>query len=177
MFDFLRTLITFFDKYNIPYMLSGSMAMSTYTGPRYTRDFDFVVHLKPSDAFLLSENFKDGYYCDEDTITEAIERESMFNIIDHKSNYKADFVILKSSFYRRTEFERRKTVDFLDMKIFLVSPEDLLISKLIWIQEIQSSVQIDDIKMLSVLEGLDWIYINYWIRELKLNTFGIVKND
>lgn len=47
MFEFLRVLVQFFDKYQIPYMLSGSMAMSIYTGPRYTRDFEFIVHLKP----------------------------------------------------------------------------------------------------------------------------------
>ncbi|GEM_PF-6031534 len=33
MFDFLRVLINFFDKNQIAYMLSGSMAMSAYTGP------------------------------------------------------------------------------------------------------------------------------------------------
>ena len=49
--------------------------------------------------------------------------------------------------------------DFLDMKIYLVSPEDLLISKLIWIQELQSSVQADDIKLLSTMNSLDWRYI------------------
>ncbi len=175
MFNFLRILIQFFEKYNIPYMLSGSMAMSTYTGPRYTRDFDFIVHLKPSDVKLLMEYFKEGYYCEEDAIREAIEKEGMFNIIDHQSNYKADFVILKNNPYRKKEFERRKQVEFLDMKIFLVSPEDLVISKLIWIQELQSSIQAEDIKMLSSLKDLDWSYIYEWISNLNLNTFGLIK--
>lgn len=134
MVEFLRIRIRFFDDNNIPYMLSGSMAMSTYTEPRFTRDFDFIVHLKPSDASVLANFFREGYYCDENSIIEAIGQEGMFNIIDHKSNYKADFVILKNNMYRKTEFNRRRSVDFLDMKIFLVSPEDLLISKLIWIQ-------------------------------------------
>lgn len=174
MFDFLRILIRFFDDNNIPYMLSGSMAMSTYTEPRFTRDFDFVVHLKPSDASLLAGFFKEGYYCDEDSIKEAIKMEGMFNIIDHKSNYKADFVILKNRPYRKIEFERRRAVDFLDMKIFLVSPEDLLISKLIWIQELQSAIQQEDIRILRGLDGLDWNYIHKWISDLKLNTFELL---
>lgn len=177
MFDFLKILVVFFDTHNIPYMLSGSMAMSTYTGPRYTRDFDFIVHLKPSDVSVLADYFKEGYYCDEDAIREAIAKEGMFNIIDHKSNYKADFVILKNNPYRKTEFQRRRSVDFLDMKIFIVSPEDLLISKLIWIQELQSAVQAEDIKLLSSYDGLDWHYIHNWIRNLELNTFDLIKND
>lgn len=175
MFDFLRILVRFFNDNNIPYMLSGSMAMSTYTGPRFTRDFDFIVHLKPSDAALMSGFFKDGYYCDEESIRDAIKQEGLFNIIDHKSNYKADFVILKKQPYRQTEFQRRQEVQFLDMKIFLVSAEDLLISKLIWIQDIQSPIQAEDIKLIAGLEGLDWNYIKEWAGRLKLNTFGIIK--
>jgi hypothetical protein len=174
MFDFLRILIDFFDKNHVPYMLSGSVAMSTYTIPRFTRDFDFIVHLKPEDALLLSNHFKDGYYCDEDSIREAIIYKGMFNIIDHKSNYKADFVILKDETYRKTEFERRRQIDFLDMKVFFVSVEDLLLSKLIWIQELQSSIQAEDIKLLSEIKELDWEYIKHWISNLKLNTFGLI---
>lgn len=174
MFDFLRILVGFFDKNHIPYMLSGSVAMSTYTVPRFTRDFDFIVHLKPEDALLLSDHFKEGYYCEEDSIRDAITHKGMFNIIDHKSNYKADFIILKDAPYRKAEFERRRQIDFLDMKIFFVSAEDLLLSKLIWIQELQSSIQAEDIRLLSELKELDWEYIKEWTGRLKLNTFDLI---
>ncbi|MES1219725.1 MAG: hypothetical protein ABUT20_29765 [Bacteroidota bacterium] len=155
-------------------MLSGSMALSTYTVPRFTRDLDFVVHLKPEYVPLFVSSFKDGYYCDEDSIRDAIRNKTMFNIIDHKSNYKADIVILKNEHYRQVEFERRKQVDFSGLKIYIVSPEDLLLSKLIWIQELQSSLQMDDIRQLKEINGLDLSYIHQWIDELKLNTFGVI---
>jgi hypothetical protein len=77
----------------------------------------------------------------------------MFNIID-ASGFKADFIILKDTKYRQTELKRRKTVDFSGLPIQIVSAEDLLLSKLIWIQEVQSSLQIEDIKNLSP-GGLD----------------------
>jgi len=176
MFDFLRTLIHFFDKNNIPYMLSGSVAISTYTVPRFTRDFDFIVHLKQKDVTILMEQFSVGYYCDESAVREAILSKGMFNIIDHKSSYKADFMILKDEPYRQTEFDRRNKIDFLDMSIYIVSQEDLLISKFIWIQQIQSGLQIEDIKALVELPGMDWVYIRQWINTLKLNTFNLL-ND
>jgi hypothetical protein len=175
MVEFLEILIHFFDQKNIPYMLSGSVAMSTYTLPRFTRDFDFIVYLKPGDALLLSANFKDGYYCDEEAIREAIQRKGMFNIIDHKSNYKADFIILKDEPFRQEEFSRRRLTDFLDLKIYFVSPEDLLLSKLIWIQQLQSSLQAEDIKQLAQIGELDWEYIRNWINRLKLNTFDLIE--
>ena len=177
MFDFLRILIEFFNKYQIPYMLSGSMAMSTYTGPRYTRDFDFIVHLKPSDTLLVRDFFKEGYYWDEDSIADAIKTEGMFNIIDHKSNYKADFIILRDNEFEQVKFNRRSEVDFLEFKIFVISAEDLLLSKLAWVQELQSGLQAEDILQLSKLEQLDWSYIRHWINRLKLNTFNLLRND
>jgi hypothetical protein len=174
MFDFLRKLVQVFDQYNIPYMLSGSVAMSTYTLPRFTRDFDFGVHLKPQDALLLANFFKEGYYCDEDSIKDAIKTKGLFNIIDHKSNYKADFVILKDEPFRQEEFSRKKQIDFLDMKVYFVSPEDLILAKLIWIQELQSPLQKEDIRLLSRLKGLDWSYIGNWIIKLNLRTFDLI---
>jgi hypothetical protein len=175
MFDFLRILIKFFDQNKIPYMLSGSVAMSTYTLPRFTRDFDFIVHLKPEHVSLMSAHFKEGYYCNDESVLEAIQNNGMFNIIDHKSNYKAGFVILKDEPYRQEEFARRKQIDFLDTKLYIVTREDLLLSKLIWIQQLQSSQQVDDIKLLAQINNLDWKYIQYWIDLLKLNTFDILK--
>lgn len=175
MIEFLKVLVNYFDQNQITYMLSGSVAMSLYTLPRFTRDFDFVVHLKPRDVTYLAEHFKDGYYCDEDAVRDAVLDKTMFNIIDHKSGYKADFIILKNEPYRITEFERRRLIDFLDMKIYVVSPEDLLLSKIIWAQESESSMQFDDIRLLSSLDTLDRQYIDRWIEMLNLNTFGFFK--
>ncbi len=155
-------------------MLSGSVALSVYTLPRATRDFDFIIHLQPKDADDFVANFKEGYYCNADAVTEAIKNSGMFNIIDHSSGYKADFVILKKTKYRQTEFNRRQQVDFYGLPIYIVSPEDLLISKIIWIQEIQSNLQMEDIKNLSTFEHLDWEYTHNWIKLLNLNTFNLI---
>lgn len=175
MIEFLKILVAYFEKEQIPYMLSGSVAMSIYSLPRFTRDFDFIVHLQTKDVKGLVEYFKAGYYCDEDSVKEAILNKGMFNIIDHQSSYKADFIILKDEPYRLAEFERKKIINFLDLRIYLVAPEDLIISKIIWIQQIQSSLQIDDIKALAKIKDLDWQYINKWVSSLKLNTFGTIK--
>lgn len=60
------------------------------------------------------------------------------------------------------------------MSIQIVSPEDLLISKIIWIQDIQSAVQAEDIKTIYALDGLDRAYMEDWISKLELNTFELL---
>lgn len=174
MLQFLQIIVKFFLDEQIPYMLSGSMAMSVYTLPRATRDFDFVVHLQQKDMDKLVKFFANGYYCDADAVKDAIKRSGMFNIIDYASGFKADFMVLKNQPFRQTEFKRKKLIDFFDIPIYIVSPEDLLLSKLIWIQQIQSNLQLEDIKNLSQIETLDWEYINSWIKELDLNTFNLL---
>lgn len=173
MLSFFKKIITVLNDNNIPYMLSGSVAMGLYVIPRATRDFDFIVNLKKESVKNFVEAFKDGFYCDEDSVNDAIKSKGLFNIIDFESGYKADFVILKSTPFRQTEFERRKKLFFEEMEVFVVSPEDLVISKLIWIQELQSAIQMKDIEELLTIENLDKVYLTNWVKELKLNTFGL----
>ncbi len=136
-----------------------------------------MVNLQLSNIEALLHTFKEGYYCEEDAVKEAIRYRGMFNIIDHASGFKADFIILKHEPFRKAEFERRREVDFFDTPVFVVSAEDLLLSKLIWIQQLQSVVQMDDIKNLALIKAMDWRYIHTWLSLLKLNTFDLIKHD
>ena len=174
MVAFFEKIIAVLNEQQIPYMLSGSVAMSLYVIPRATRDFDFIVHLRPPNIPSFVEQFEDGYYCDKESVEEAVKTRGMFNIIDHGSGFKADFVVLKENQFRQTEFNRRTQVNFYGQDIYVVSPEDLLISKLIWVQDLQSALQIEDIKNLKAVEMLDWAYITEWINKLKLNTFDLL---
>lgn len=174
MIAFFEKIIDVLNKQNIPYMLSGSVAMSLYVVPRATQDFDFIVHLKPQDVNEFVSNFLEGYYCDKEVVEEAVKTRGMFNIIDHASGFKADFMVLKNEEYRQMEFSRRTTMEFYGKTIYAVSPEDLLLSKLIWIQDFQWSQQREDIKNLAEIDEMDWKYIKEWIDKLKLNTFALL---
>jgi hypothetical protein len=176
MVEFFQKITDVLNKNEIPYMLSGSVAMSLYIVPRATRDFDFIIHLQSQDIDRFVENFKDGYYCDKEAVQDAVKRRSMFNIIDHVSGFKADFVVLKNEPFRQNEFTRRIQMEFFGKTIYVVSPEDLIISKLIWIQDYQSPLQMEDIKNLVLSENLDWAYINQWVAKLNLNSFNLLKS-
>jgi hypothetical protein len=155
-------------------MLSGSIALGLYTIPRMTRDIDFIIHLSQENVDLFINSFQDGYYIDREAIRDAIETSiRMFNIIDHSTGYKADFVVLKSDPYRQEEFSRRRMMEYLGRTIYVVSPEDLLISKLIWIQEMQSSLQMEDIRNLVSGSRMDKRYISKWVDRMKLRTFDL----
>ena len=173
MISFFQKVIDVLNENRIPYMLSGSVAMSVYTLPRATRDFDFVVYMHKKQILSFAEQFKEGYYCDIDSVTEAIKHNSMFNIISFESNYKADFILMKEDDYGIEAFNRRNEMDFYGRTFFTITEEDLLISKLKWIQDIQTPQQMEDIKKISQLDSLDWVYINKWLQKLELQTFNL----
>ncbi len=159
---------------DIQYMLSGSLALNYYTIPRSTHDIDLVIALFEEQLEDFLNIFGDEYYVNRDTVIYETKRRGMFNIIDYESGYKIDFILRKNTDYRLHEFNRKKKVKIDDLDVWIVSPEDLIISKIEWIQKLQSEKQINDIKLLLDIEGIDKNYIIYWCDNLKINTFDLL---
>ena len=91
-----------------------------------------------------------------------------FNIINNQAIVKIDFIIRKKSEYRIIEFNRREKVKIDGFEIYIVSIEDLIISKLIWAKDSNSQVQLNDIENLMVQE-VDTDYLEFWKKELGIN--------
>ena len=167
--DVLKTVIGRLDEAKIPYMITGSIAGNFYSIPRMTRDIDMIAEINLSDTKKIYELFKDDFYIDEEQVTAAVKEQEMFNIIHNEAIVKVDFIVRKNSEYRRLEFSRRKYFDFEGMKIAIVSPEDLIISKLFWAKESHSEMQINDVKnLIASVENLNYNYIKKWVKELDI---------
>jgi len=166
--DIVRDISHRFEQINIPYMLTGSMAMNYYAQPRMTRDIDVVIAISPDDVGRVAALFRPDYYVSEENIRESIAHESIFNLIHQESVIKVDCIIRKNSEYRRMEFGRRQKISVLDFITFIVSKEDLIISKLSWAKESNSDVQLSDVRNL-LATGYDDAYLRHWTRELGLD--------
>lgn len=167
--DVVRDISRRFEQAGIAYMLTGSMAMNYYAQPRMTRDIDVVIAIWPEDAARVTALFRPDYYVSEENIREALAQESIFNLIHQASVIKVDCIIRKNNEYRRTEFERRQRISILDFFTFLVSKEDLIISKLWWAKDSLSEVQLGDVRNL-LASGYDNDYLRRWTHELGLDT-------
>jgi len=166
--DIVRDISQRFEQVGIAYMLTGSMAMNYYAQPRMTRDIDVVIAIEPEDVHRVAALFHPDYYVSEESIRESIVRESIFNLIHQDSVIKVDCIIRKRSEYRLVEFERRERISILDFTTFIVSKEDLIISKLFWAKDSHSEIQIGDVKNL-LATGYDAAYLQRWTHELGLD--------
>ncbi len=162
------------EKKEIPYMLSGSLAMNVYATPRMTRDIDIVIALQENNMEDLKTIFEQNFYWHEQSVREEIIRKGFFNVIHHQTGVKVDFVVLKDAIFRQKEFARRSKIDVGNKEVYLVSLEDLIISKLIWIQELQSEKQMEDIRNLLGNPKTDRNYVALWVKNLSLQTFNLL---
>ena len=163
----LRDVCARLDGEGIAYMLTGSLAMSYYARPRMTRDIDLVIALDAAQAERLIGALGAEYHADAGVITAAIRGARPWNIVHLPSVVKIDLIPRKDTHYRRAEFERRRRVELAGVRLWIVSIEDSILSKLEWSRESRSEQQRRDVKLL--LEApLDRSYLDEWAARLDL---------
>jgi hypothetical protein len=168
--DVLKLVATRLGAAGIPYMLSGSMAMNYYAQPRMTRDIDLVVELEATDADRFATLFSPDFYCDAEAVYDAIARQTMFNIIHTERVVKVDCIVRKGTPYRRTEFSRRRAISLEEVTVWVVTAEDLLLSKLHWAKDTHSELQLGDARnIVAAVADLDWSYLHRWAEELSVS--------
>lgn len=153
----------------IAYMVTGSFAANYYAVPRMTRDIDLVVELSAGDADRFCAQFESDFYLDRDAVRTAIIGRGAFNLIHLAHVVKVDCIVRKDSEYRRTEFARQRRGAIEGHEVALVAPEDLIISKLDWMRETRSEVQLTDVRnLLRSMPDLDKPYLEHWSERLGL---------
>ena len=167
--DVLKLVAGRLQRADIAYMISGSIALNYYAQPRLTRDIDIVVALRREDAERVTSLFAEDFYIDAEAVCNAIVQLGMFNIIHYDHVMKVDFIVRKETPYRQEEFARRSAVDIDGVTMWLVTAEDLLLSKLAWAAESRSEIQFQDVRnLIRSVADLDWTYIERWADELTL---------
>lgn len=170
--DLLGRVVAALEAAEIPYMLTGSYASSLHSIPRATRDVDVVIYPNREQLTRFIRSLPaDRYYCDLEDAIESLRRRSQFNVIDHATGWKVDFIIPAYDEFHIEEFARRRTVEIDGLRLSVVSPEDIVIAKLLWAKAGQSARQIEDAATVVRLQGpkLDIGYIETWVRRLGLD--------
>jgi hypothetical protein len=163
--DIVRDISARLDAADIGYMLTGSMALNCYALPCVPRNLDFVVALRPADAEVMARLFSPHYDISREAVDSAIAQQSFFNLFHRKSRVKVNCIVCQQINYRRAEFSRRQRVKFENFNTWIVSKEDLIISKLHWARKSRSPRHLRDVKNLAAT-SCDTMYIERWTRAL-----------
>ena len=172
----LRSIGRALGKLEIPYLITGGIAVVVWGRPRFTADIDVVIELLPKKANRLAgelEKIDKEIRVDRDQIYDALRRRGEFNFIHPASGLKVDFWLLKDEPFDRERMRRRIIRRIANQTLYFSSPEDLILVKLMWHKESQSTRQLEDIEsILRIQKKLDMRYIKKWAAsQTTLQTF------
>lgn len=155
----------------VPYMLVGSFASAFHGAPRTTQDIDVVIAPTLGSLQNLLKQFpEENYYVSREAALQAYGAETLFNVVDFTTGWKIDFIIRKSRAYSMQEFARRQEAELLGTKLYVASPEDVILSKLEWAKLSKSERQIRDVAGILRTKGdtLDQGYLTVWVQALNV---------
>lgn len=148
----------------IDYMIVGSIAASAHGYMRDTHDLDLVVVMDTESVRHLAERLQDDFYFDLECAEQAISEADMFNVIHYGSSVKIDFWMLKPDEFARTQFSRRRSDQVWNIPTFVETPEDTILSKLLWNRISPSERQLTDVRNIlkTSKAQLDYDYLRKW---------------
>lgn len=151
----------------IKHFITGGLAVVAWGRPRFTADVDVVIEIEEAGIKKLVaklSKINEFVYIEEAAAMEALKTSGEFNFIDPISGFKFDFFISKKNdLLAQSQMSRRVRKDFLNSNMYFASPEDLIVSKLIWYQKTKSNRHLEDVEsIIKIQKKLDWEYIIKW---------------
>jgi hypothetical protein len=174
---FLKLVIEALNAAGVEYLIGGAIAEWAWGEPRATQDLDLVVNIPIKSVNKLSKELekRDMLIPAEIILDNILEDRAdiPINAIHMYSGLKADlYPVREGDELRQSAFQRRQQVDYGPPigKVYIHSPEDLILYKLIYFGLSQQSKHSRDIAAIlkSKKDGLDLAYIEGWVTRLGL---------
>jgi len=163
LIDMLCAVCDALEKLDIPYAVTGSVASSVHGEPFSSLDVDLVLLASAGDAARLSTELSPRFYAPEDMLTEAARAFSFVNVVDNRTSLKVDLSFIGSNPFLRLALERRMRtrIGSHPREFWFVTPEDVILMKLLWRKDTRSQKQWDNALSVARVQGarMDWKYL------------------
>jgi len=176
--DFLKLMLEALEAARVDYLIGGAVAEWAWGEPRATQDLDFVIDLpmKALNKFSKELEKRDMLVPAEIMLDTMMENRAdiPINAIHIYTGFKADlYLVREGDELRQSAFKRRMRVDYGPPigKVYVHSPEDLILYKLIYLGISGQPKHSRDIASIlhSRKEDLDLRYIEEWVKRLGLD--------
>jgi hypothetical protein len=155
------------NELDISYVVVGAFAVNYHGIVRATRDADFVAVVGHSQMDAMVRKLGQGFHLDPQLSFESATGTTRF-ILHHLDQENKpqhiELFRLSDDDFDRARFERRIRVRLLDRPAYVLTAEDVIITKLRWYLALSRSKDKDDARGVMAVQGdrLDWAYIRHW---------------
>lgn len=177
--EFLKLVIDALEAAGVEYLIGGAIAEWAWGEPRATQDLDLVVNIPIKAVNKLSKELeKRDMLIPAEIILDSIIEDRAdipINAIHMYSGLKADlYPVREGDALRQNAFQRRQRVDYGPPigKVYIHSPEDLILYKLLYFSLSQQPKHSRDITAIlrTRKDQLDFSYIDTWVDRLGLGS-------
>lgn len=176
---FLKLVLEALNAAGVEYLIGGAIATWAWGEPRATQDIDIVINLPVKAIGKFSKELeKRNMLVPAEIMLDAILEDRAdipINAIHIYSGLKADLYPVRSGDdLRLSAFQRRQRVDYGPPigRVYIHSPEDLILYKLIYFGLSQQPKHSRDIAAIlrAKKDQIDYVYIEEWTTRLGLNS-------
>ncbi len=156
------------NRLRIPYLVTGGVASVVYGEPRFTRDIDMVVQLRPGDAarFVGAWAPAEFYVPPVETVAEESRRPAHghFNLMHHDSAMRADIYLPGEDPLNAWALEHPVTRVVDGEPVTMAPIEAVILNKLRYYQAGGSDRHLRDIESMIEISGdqIDHVLLERW---------------
>ena len=177
--NFLKLILEALEATDVEYLIGGAIAEWAWGEPRATQDLDIVINLPIKAVGRFSKELEErNMLVPVDIILDTMMEDRAdipLNAIHMYSGLKANLYLMRDGDkLRQSAFQRRMLVDYGPPigKVYVHSPEDLILYKLIYLGLSGQPKHARDIAAIlrAKKNQLDFGYIEEWVTQLGLGS-------
>lgn len=144
----------------VTHVVVGSFARNFHSFPRSTKDADIVLAVDLEGLSRFEAELGLGFSLDSQTTFETNTGTFRHTLVHKETEFKTELFILSKDAFDQERFHRRLPFHFNGHPSFVLTAEDVIVSKLRWLR----AKDIEDIRDVIAAKGglLDWNYIHHW---------------
>ena len=153
-------VIAALSRCGVPHVVVGSFARNFHAFPRSTEDADIVLALDTASLNRFEAELGREFSLDPQTTFETNTGTFRHVLIHRETEFKTELFLLSRDAYDQERFSRRQAISFNGQETFVLTAEDVIVTKLRWLRP----KDVEDIRDVIAVNHatLDWNYIHHW---------------
>jgi hypothetical protein len=153
-------VIAALSRSGMPHVVVGSFARNFHSFPRSTKDADIVLAVDPPGLARFEAELGGGFSLDPQTTFETNTGTFRHTLVHTETEFKTELFLLSQDAFDQERFRRRQAFQFGGYPSFVLTAEDVIVTKLRWFRP----KDVEDIRDVIAVKGptLDWNYIHRW---------------